>query len=90
MHAEAAAALGDPDKGVQEVRLLAHECGEIRRSLRPGEAAPRAGGTSIRNEVGSARGTQQLFAAAKLGAQAAQCTVGEMLVEIGHDTDHVR
>ena len=88
MDAEAAAALGDPDERREEVGQFLGEGGElVDHHDEPGKwfgcVAP------VHGEVVGSNGAQQPFAPSDLGVEADERTLGEALVEIGHDPDGV-
>ena len=90
MHAQTAAALSHADECVQEVRLLCDECCELVDDHHQARQQYVGNGGAQRCEIGSAVVAQDSFPSAQLRVQAAQGTVGEVVVEVGDHADHVR
>ena len=89
VHAEAATALGDADKGVEELGLLGGHGRElVDHHEQSGERG--VGGDRVQiDEVGRAVGAQHTLSAAELGVQAAQHAIAEVCIEIGDHPDDV-
>jgi hypothetical protein len=91
VHAEAAPALGDTHEGVDELGQLGFERGELVDDDE--QLGKRLGGVAaaqVAGEISGPRLTRHALAMLQLGLQAAQRSLGEMLVEIGHHPDGVR